>query len=96
MKPVPVVPALKLVKSHAIRCNGCHRWLGRMPQWQNGDLGNGFQCEHCGCTSVIISEGRSYGPRYREWQSLVDEFNDYVKLGMYSDPWIKDTVEVAK
>lgn len=80
--PRPAHERLLLVESHAIRCNGCKRWLGRMSQWLNGELGNGFQCEHCGCTSVIMSEGRPYGPRYRAWQSLVDEFAEYERLNM--------------
>jgi hypothetical protein len=83
---------LRLVPSHAIRCNGCKRWLGRLPQWMNAELGNGHSCEHCGCTSVIVSTGRPFGPRYRYWQSLVDEFAEYERLKMLDDPWFKGCV----
>lgn len=90
---LPYTKRLLLVKADAIRCNGCKRHLGRMPQWLNGELGHGFQCEHCGCTSTVTTEGRPYGPRYAHWQSLVDEFAGYEKLSMLEDPFqILETV----
>lgn len=94
-------PTLKLlsVKTYVLHCYSCKRWVGRMPQWDNGELGHGWQCEHCGNTSTTTREGRPFGPRYRYWQSLVDEFADYERLNMLTGKmgeWILETVNVEQ
>lgn len=92
-------PTLLPVKSFVIHCYACKRWVGRVPQWDNGELGHGWQCEHCGNTSTIMREGRPYGPRYRHWQVLVGEFKGFAEVGMLeglSRKWILETVEVAQ
>lgn len=100
MKDEKVEPMLKLisVKSHVPHCYSCKCWVGRMPQWDNGELGHGWQCEHCGNTSTTIREGRPFGPRCRYWQILVDEFADYERLNMLEGDmgkWILETVVVS-
>lgn len=92
----PRAPQLLLVKTFVLHCYVCKRWVGRVPQWDNGELGKGWQCE-CGNTSTTIKEGRSWGPRYSHWQELVNEFNDFARLGMLegeSGKWILETVKI--
>lgn len=90
-------PVLKLVKSHVLRCLGCHTWVERLPQWYNAELGKGWQCGECGTTSISIHEGRPFGPRSQRWQELVDEFEEYYEV-FHKDigywDWILSTVVV--
>lgn len=86
------------IQTFVIRCYYCKRWVGRVPQWDNGELGKGWQCD-CGSTSTTMKEGRPFGPRYRYWTTLEDEFNDFARLGMLkgvSGKWLLETVKVKQ
>ena len=90
---------LSLVKTDVLKCNGCGVWLGRLPKWYNAELGKGWSCEHCGCTSVVIQDGRPYGPRSSEWLDLEAEFSELVHdFSNSSDTdylnWLLDTVVI--
>jgi hypothetical protein len=90
---------LELVKTHVIRCAQCKRWICRLPQWYNADVGHRHYCQYCLCTSIIISDGRPVGPRSRHWQSLVDEFNELLPIWTDNEmeaEWFLSTVEMSK
>lgn len=92
-----MTPDLLLVKTYVIHCYACKAWVGRFPQWSEGDLGKGWQCGHCGNTSTTMKEGRPFGSRYRFWQEMVDEFNGFAEAGMLNGvtgQWILETVKV--
>lgn len=91
------IPKLKLVKSDVIRCYGCGIWIIRLPQWDNCELGKGWQCLKCGTTAITYHEGRPFGPRSRYWSTLSKEFREY--YDMWSDhvdelDWFLSTVKV--
>lgn len=88
MMPYTKPPKLLSVQSTVIRCAYCKRWLGRGPTYLYDD-GCFFDCE-CGSTSVIVSVGRPYGPKSREWSRLVAEFNDVFEQFV---PYEWDTVQ---
>jgi hypothetical protein len=89
---------LKLVKTDRIRCFGCKAWIGRLPKWDGCELGKGWQCPKCGTTSISYDDGRPWGPRYRHWDELVQEFEEIMaSIGpnehSYRE-WILSTVVV--
>lgn len=65
-------PKLLKVQSEVIRCNGCHAWVIRVPQFTGFE--DDWQCERCGCTSTISQIGRPFAPKSRSWESIVAEF----------------------
>ena len=50
-----------------------------MPAWYCGQLGKGWTCHVCGCSSVRIRAGRHYGPKAKEWPALMKEFDDDIR-----------------
>jgi len=90
------LPSLCLVKSHRIRCAGCKTWVIRLPQWDGAFLGDkGWQCGKCLCTSIIIEEGRPFGPRCRHWQQLLEEFEELYPFWTGVDrDWFLSTVVI--
>lgn len=82
-------PQLLLAKSYVFTCTSCHSWQGRIPQFWGQDLGKGYQCEKCGCTSVNIREGRPYGSKSKAWEWVKPEFE---KLWRFVIPYDMDTV----
>lgn len=65
-------PTLLRVESEVIVCAQCHRWVIRVPQFTGFD--DDWQCEYCGCTSTVSHIGRSFGPKSREWDRIVSDF----------------------
>lgn len=43
-----------------------------------------------------MREGRPYGPRYRYWQVLVEEFADYERLNMLKGAMGEAILETVK
>ncbi len=74
--PCPV-PAPKLLWASALkeRCGSCHRWVQRYPEFM-GEADGYWQCEHCFCTSVLIQQARPYSLKSREWEQIVEWFED--------------------
>lgn len=81
-------PKLLKLTSMIIRCGGCKTWVLRQPWYLGDDIGF-WQCDKCGSTSSIISEGRPYGPRSKKWAQLVEEFNE---LWEYCQPYDLDGI----
>lgn len=67
------MPQLLSVKSEVLICASCHAWYSRFPIFLDGDS-KGDQCDKCGCTSFIVREGRSYGPKSKQWKWIEKEF----------------------
>lgn len=59
---------VKAISTTRYTCHGCKRGFS-VPLNEGGD-GIG-ECEHCGCTSYTISDGRPWGPRHRFWNDWV-------------------------
>ena len=60
-----------LIKTITFVCDSCRRTV-RVPAWQ-GEDGLG-ECEHCGCTSSTMHDGRPFGPRSQAWEYLIEEW----------------------
>jgi len=60
---------VKSLRSVVYRCASCHTWVWRTP-YILSELGE-WRCEKCGCSSVILNEGRKYGPKSKEWENFL-------------------------
>lgn len=89
LKDCPVA-APKLLKADSLveTCASCGAWVNRYPAFF-GESGCDWGCDKCGCTSVKIRDGRPYGPKSRQWEHVVAEFNE-----LYLDiaHWDWDTI----
>jgi hypothetical protein len=66
------VPKLLKAKATVYTCNGCGKWLLRHPCFMGIPFDKGDHCEKCGCTSVKMRSGRSFGPRSKQWKTIVE------------------------
>lgn len=67
-------PKLLLVHSTVWTCSRCGAWFHRQPAYWHGEFGKGDYCLKCGCTSVKGRPGRPFGPRYRFWNEILEEW----------------------
>lgn len=74
--PMPAPKVLKVASLVAV-CP-CGRWLGRWPEYLGVEECFDPVCPNDDCThtSAIIRQGRAYGPKSKEWASIVEEFNE--------------------
>ena len=70
---------IRAIRSQVWICAACHMWLGRMPVYA-GEGDKGDCCERCGNTSMIIRDGRPFGPRSSQWEWLIEEVREFLEL----------------
>jgi hypothetical protein len=71
--------------STVYHCRTCKSWVLRYPDFMGEPFDKGYGCEKCGCTSVTLSKGRSYGKKsvalkefQREWDENEDFWIDWI------------------
>lgn len=80
-------PKLLKAKSTVVLCSNCKAWITRYPTFLGYD--DMDHCERCGCTSVIMREGRPYGPKSGLWDWIVAEFREVFS---HLDTWEFESV----
>lgn len=66
-------PKLLRADSFVETCASCGKWVERYPKFLEGDYF--WQCYDCGCTSTKCREGRPFGKKSRDWETIVNNFN---------------------
>jgi hypothetical protein len=82
-------------------CTSCKTWVDRWPDFMGEPFDKGYQCEKCGCTSVALRPGRPFGPKHKDWESIVYWWNEYshqieeeILLGIFDETSVRTLPEI--
>jgi hypothetical protein len=81
--------------SSVFKCERCHTWYMRFPDFMGEPFDKGSECEKCGCTSFELNKGRPYGIKSEGLKYIQEEWdgNEQFWINWVKDNNLQDTIK---